>query len=86
MGSSGVRGLLVYCADHRCGQAVRISGDRRPDHIRLSDLEPLFVCTGLRLMMSDSQPKKMSVGVPMIGPAPTMRELVSVSTLETVCR
>ena len=28
--------------------------------------------TGLRPMMSDSQPKKMSVGVPMISPAPTI--------------
>ena len=26
--------------------AVRISADRWPDHIRLSDLEPLFVCQG----------------------------------------
>src|SRR5436190_23119257 len=44
MRSSGVRGLLVYCADYSCGHAVRISGDRWPDHIRLSELEPLFVC------------------------------------------
>jgi hypothetical protein len=44
MRASGVRGLLVYCADYRCAHAVRISADRWPDHIRLSDLEPLFVC------------------------------------------
>jgi hypothetical protein len=44
MRSSGVRSLLVYCADYHCAHAVRISSDRWPDHIRLSDLEPLFVC------------------------------------------
>jgi hypothetical protein len=35
------------CADYRCAHAVRISGDW-PDHIRLSDLEPLFVLSGAR--------------------------------------
>ena len=44
MRASGVRSLLVYCADYRCARAVRICGDWWPDHIRLSDLEPLFVC------------------------------------------
>ena len=31
MREAGVRGLLVYCADHKCS-------------VRLSDLEPRFVC------------------------------------------
>jgi hypothetical protein len=31
MRSSGVRGILVYCADYRCAHAVRISADRWPD-------------------------------------------------------
>jgi hypothetical protein len=44
MRSSGVRGLLVCCADYQCAHAGRISADRWPDHIRLSDLQPLFVC------------------------------------------
>jgi hypothetical protein len=42
MRATGVRDLLVYCADHKCAHAVRISADRWPDHIRLSDLEPLL--------------------------------------------
>jgi hypothetical protein len=45
MRSSGVRGLLVYCADYRCSHCVAISGDRWPDVVRLSDLEPKFVCS-----------------------------------------
>ncbi len=37
MRASGVRDLRVYCADYRCAHAVRISADRWPDHVRLSD-------------------------------------------------
>jgi len=56
MRSSGVRGLLVYCADYKCAHAVRISGDRWPDHIRLSDLEPLFVCQACGRRGADIRP------------------------------
>ena len=48
MRSSGVRGLLIYCADYHCSHSIEISADRWPDHVRLSDLEPLFVCLGMR--------------------------------------
>jgi len=40
----GIRGLLVYCSDYHCSHWIAISGDRWPDDIRLSDLEPAFVC------------------------------------------
>jgi hypothetical protein len=40
----GIRGLLVYCSDYKCSHNVEISADEWPDHIRLSDLEPLFTC------------------------------------------
>jgi hypothetical protein len=35
----GVRGVLIYCADYRCGRSRAISGDHWPD-LRLSDIEP----------------------------------------------
>jgi hypothetical protein len=44
MRSSGVRGLLIYCADYRCSHSIAISADRWPDDVRLSDLEPKFTC------------------------------------------
>jgi hypothetical protein len=44
MRSSGVRGILIYCADYTCSHSIAISGDRWPDHVRLSDLETRFVC------------------------------------------
>ncbi|MFK4622530.1 hypothetical protein [Bradyrhizobium diazoefficiens] len=46
-GRGGVGGLLVSCADYRCGQMVRMSPaevDQWPDEVRLSDLEPKFTC------------------------------------------
>ena len=45
MRSSGVRGLLIYCADCHCSHSIAISADQWPDHVRLSDLEPRSVCT-----------------------------------------
>jgi hypothetical protein len=44
MRASGVRGLLIYCSDYKCSHSQAISGDRWPDQVRLSDLEPLFIC------------------------------------------
>jgi hypothetical protein len=43
----GIRGLLVYCSDYKCSHNVKISADQWPDHVRLSDLEPLHL-SGLR--------------------------------------
>jgi hypothetical protein len=42
MRSQGVRGLLVRCST--CAHSVPISADQWPDDMRLSDLEPHFVC------------------------------------------
>jgi hypothetical protein len=43
-GEMGVRGVLVYCADYHCSHSVALNADRWPDEMRLSDLEPRFVC------------------------------------------
>lgn len=44
MRSSGVYGLVVFGADYKCAQSVTISAEEWPDDLRLSDLEPQFVC------------------------------------------
>jgi hypothetical protein len=44
MRSSGVRGFLIYCSDYHCSHWTAINGDRRPDDIRLSDLEAAVFC------------------------------------------
>jgi hypothetical protein len=45
MRASGVRDVLIYCRDHRCSHSTTLSADQWPDNIRLSDVEPDFVCT-----------------------------------------
>jgi len=44
MRASGVWGLLVACADDKCVRSVAISANQWPNDVRLSDLEPHFVC------------------------------------------
>jgi hypothetical protein len=41
MRESGVRGVLVYCADYRCSHSLAISNDAWPDDVRI---ETRFVC------------------------------------------
>ena len=45
MRASGVRGVLIYCADYHCSHSTAVSADQWPDDVRLSDLEDKFVCT-----------------------------------------
>ena len=56
MRAMGVRGLLVYCADYKCAHLARITGDRWPDHIRVSDLEESFVCQACGARGADIRP------------------------------
>jgi ribosomal protein L37E len=44
MRAMGVRGVLVYFAN-RCGHHTEVSADGWSDDVRLSDIEPKFVCT-----------------------------------------
>jgi hypothetical protein len=53
MRSSGVRG---YCSDYHCSHYIAISGDRWPDDVRLSDLEPSFVCSACGKRAADVRP------------------------------
>jgi len=68
MRSSGVRGLLIYCADYRCSHSTAISADRWPDDVRLSDLEPKFTCQACGHRGADVrpnfQPAKMGTNYP----------------------
>jgi hypothetical protein len=56
MRASGVRGLLIYCSDYKCSHWTAISGDRWPDDIRLSDIEPLFTCQACGQRGADVRP------------------------------
>jgi hypothetical protein len=54
--SGGPRWLLVYCADYKCAHHVEMDADRWPDQLRLSDLEPLFVCQACGRRGADVRP------------------------------
>jgi hypothetical protein len=56
MRSSGVRGLLIYCSDYHCSHSIEISGDAWADDVRLSDLEPRFVCQACGRRGADVRP------------------------------
>ena len=56
MREMGVRGLLVYCSDYRCGHWGKIGADRWPDDSCLSDLEALFVCQACGIKGGDLRP------------------------------
>jgi hypothetical protein len=56
MRASGVRGLLIYCSDYKCSHSTAISGDRWPDDVRLSDLEPRFTCQACGQSGADVRP------------------------------
>jgi hypothetical protein len=56
MRASGVRDVLIYCRDHKCSRHVEVGADRWPDHVRLSDIEPLFACTACGKKGADVRP------------------------------
>jgi hypothetical protein len=66
MRESGVPGILIYCADYRCSNSMATSGDRWPDDVRLSDIEPRFTCTVCGKRGADVRPdfnwNRMAVG------------------------
>jgi hypothetical protein len=56
MRSTGVHGVLVNCADYPCSHSIAICADRRPDDVRLSDLEARFVCAACCNRGADVRP------------------------------
>jgi hypothetical protein len=48
MREMGVPDVVVYCRDYRCSHNVAMRADRWPDHVRLSDIEPLCEVCGRR--------------------------------------
>jgi hypothetical protein len=57
MRDSGVRGILVYCTDYRCTNSIALMADHWPDDLRLSDIEPLFICSSCGKRGADVRPK-----------------------------
>jgi hypothetical protein len=45
MRSSGITGVMIYCADRKCAHVVTASVEEWPDDVRLSDVEGRYVCS-----------------------------------------
>jgi hypothetical protein len=44
MRANGTIGILVFCRDYQCSHSIVMPAERWPDNVRLSDIEPRFVC------------------------------------------
>ena len=55
--SGGPTGILVYCADYRCSHSIEMSADQWADDVRLSDVEPRFVCKACGKKGADIRPR-----------------------------
>ncbi|WP_246790136.1 hypothetical protein [Bradyrhizobium sp. CCBAU 51765] len=56
MREMGLSGVLVFCPDYRCSHSLRLPADRWADEVRLSDIEPRFVCAGCGNRGADVRP------------------------------
>ena len=70
MRDSGVRDVLIYCRDHRCSHSTTISAGW-PDHVRLSELEPGFVCTTCGKRGTEVRPKSSQARMGPVRPRPS---------------
>jgi hypothetical protein len=57
MRASGVRDVLIYCRDVSCSHHVEVNADGWADNVRLSDIEPKFVCQVCGQHGGDIRPK-----------------------------
>jgi hypothetical protein len=55
MRDMGVRGVLIYCSDYKCSHSTPVNADRWPG-LRLSDIEPNFMCTACGKRGADVRP------------------------------
>ncbi len=63
----GVRGVLIYCR-HRCGHHTKANADGWADDVRLSDMEPKFICTACGRRGADVRPKFEQPGWGRVNP------------------
>ena len=53
---SGVRGVLIYCADYKCSHSIEMYAGQWTDDVRVSDIEDRFVCTACGKRGADVHP------------------------------
>jgi hypothetical protein len=60
MRATGVRNVLIFCSDHRCGHfnIVPDDADHWADELRISDIEDKFVCTACSVCGAAGSPTR----------------------------
>jgi hypothetical protein len=56
MRSCGVQGVLIYRADYRCSHSIAMAAGHWSDDVRLSDIEPRFICKACGKRGADVRP------------------------------
>jgi hypothetical protein len=56
MRAAVVRGVLIFCADHKCSHSIVTLADEWADALRLSDIEPKFICRACGKRGADVRP------------------------------
>jgi hypothetical protein len=54
--NNGPRRLVVYCSDFKCSHSVVVDAASWGDDVRLSDLEPKFICSACGRRGADVRP------------------------------
>ena len=56
MRTCGAGSVLIYCTDYRCSHSITMGADRWRDDVRLSDIEPQFICKACGKRGADVRP------------------------------
>ena len=85
MRDMGVRGVLVYCADYHCSHLIAVMADRWADDLRLSDIEPRFICSACGKRRADVRPDFNWNKVPVKGDglSPPSKDHLSVRAIHS---
>ena len=62
MRETGATRIIVFCRDYCCSHNVQMDASRWPDEVRISDVEPRFICTvcgkrGSSIRSADEPPR-----------------------------
>jgi hypothetical protein len=55
--------VWIFCRDHKCSHSTTTSANQWADHVRLSDIEPGFVCSACGKRGAEVRPKFSQAGM-----------------------
>jgi hypothetical protein len=55
-GRGANRDIIIFCSDYKCSHSIAMRADQWPDDVRLSDIEPRFICKACGKRGADVRP------------------------------